>query len=78
MIQRASGRTGRECMTTGRPANGSIRARRVAYFVALVRQFPDVTRAELQETLGWSDEVMDQMLADFRVLSKELKAIGGC
>lgn len=63
-------------MTVDRPANGSLRARRVAYFVALIRQYPDVTRAELQETLGWSDDVMNQMLADFRVLSKELKTLG--
>ena len=63
-------------VTTGRPANGSLRARRVAYFVALIRSFPDITRDELQETLGWSDEEMGQLLADFRILSEELSTLG--
>lgn len=62
--------------TDGRPPNGSIRARRVAYFVALIRSYPEVTRDELQETLGWSDEEMDQLLADFRILSEELSTLG--
>ena len=29
-----------------------------------------------QETIGWSDDAMDQTLADFRVPSKELKTLG--
>lgn len=55
--------------------NGSVRARRVAYFIALIRSYPDITREELQETLGWSDEDMDQLLADFRVLSEQLTTL---
>ena len=64
-------------LTAGRPPNGSVRARRVAYFVALIRSYPYITRDELQETLGWSDDDMDQLLADFRVLSMELSTLGG-
>ena len=64
-------------LTASRPPNGSVRARRVAYFVALIRSYPDITRDELQETLGWSDDDMDQLLADFRVLSMELSTLGG-
>ena len=63
-------------ITTDRPPNGGIRARRVAYFVALIRSYPDIARDELQETLGWSDEEMDQLLADFRILSEELSTLG--
>ena len=64
-------------LITDRPPDGSVRARRVAYFVALIRSYPDITRDELQETLGWSDEEMEQLLADFRVLSTELSSLGG-
>ena len=64
-------------LTTDRPQYGSVRARRVAYFVALIRSYPDITHAELQETLGWSDEEMDQLLADFRILSEQLSTLGG-
>ncbi len=64
-------------LTKERPPNGSVRARRVAYFIALIRSYPEVTRDELQETLGWSDEEMEQLLADFRVMSRELSILSG-
>ena len=60
---------------TDRPPNGSVRARRVAYFVAVVQRYPNTTRQELEETLGWSEEEVDQLLADFRLMSKELTAL---
>lgn len=63
--------------TKERPPNGSVRARRVAYFVAIIRSYPEITQNELQEALGWSDEEMDLLLADFRVMSKELSILGG-
>ena len=55
-----------------RPPNGSLRARRAAFVVALVRAYGDIELDQIRDTLGWSPAEMNQVLADITTISREL------
>ena len=60
-------------LRTDRPPNGSRRARRAAYVMAIVRAFDNIEIDQIEDTLGWTSTEMRQVLNDIGTLSKELK-----
>ena len=62
-------------LQTDRPPNGSKRARRAAYVVAIVRAFDNIDLDQIQDTFGWTHTEMEQVLTDINTLTEELKLL---
>lgn len=47
-----------------RPENGTPRAARAAYIVAVLKTFPSETLDSVLDTIGWPDDVQSQVRED--------------
>lgn len=60
---------------TGRPPDGSERAKRAYILVLLVEDQKNITRAQVKELMGWDDETLEAAIQDVATLSRPAAAV---